>query len=84
MSKNRDKERKRRLYKELKKAKLFSKFCLAVASAFGSVTSYDYATPRSRLQRYMTMILRDYSDINRFVESVRTWDMSDIEIKIQA
>ena len=77
MSKNRDKERKRKLYKELKKAKLFSKFCLIVANAFESPVYNAWGeTSRMKFKHYMNSILKDYKP-SEFPFLVDGWGVED-------
>ena len=77
MSKNRDKERKRKLYKELKGAKLFSKFCLVIANAFDDSTYSTWGnTSRMRFKHYMNSILKDYKP-SEFPSLVKDWEIEN-------
>ena len=77
MSKNRDKEKKRKLYKELKKAKLFSKFCLVVANAFDNPAYNAWGnTSRMKFKHYMNSILKDYK-FSEFPSLVNDWEIED-------
>jgi hypothetical protein len=82
MSKSRDKERKRKLYRELKKEKVFSKFCLCIANAFENPCLWGNRTPKDKFRFYINDILKEYK-ISEFPSMVKDWTMDDTHIKIQ-
>lgn len=82
MSKSRDKERRRKLYRELKREKVFSKFCLVIANAVENPYMWGNRTPKDKFRYFMNFILKQYK-ISKFPSMVKKWSMNDIHIKIQ-
>ena len=73
------KEYERILYKELKRRKLFSKFCMAIAQAFAPSYSYDvfgnrryHPIPKDKKEEYI-LHFTNYDE--KFFEGVKKWNI---------
>ena len=60
---------KREVFKQLKQEKVFTKFCLNIAVAFDTSPK-----PRDSKNDYInTVLLSEYSNVDAYINSVKTW-----------
>ncbi len=57
------------LYRELKKNKLFSRFCMVIASSF-----WEYGQPRTTKETYLANIMDGPLNLKMINEIVRNWE----------